>query len=519
MKELDRRDFLKFLGVTTYSLSSVSLMSSFTGCQTNDLKNVKGIGPTMKDDLVTAEGLKWDRIISYGDPIMKDEVFGFNNDFIAIEPLNSKELLMWVNHEYVNPQFIGGWERTKKNVTAERHLVGGSIIKVKNEKGKWNYVNGDPANKIVRGDTKIPFNGAVKVKGKDYAVGTLGNCAGGKTPWGTFLTCEENFQDCYGDRDYVTKEFSPSYLKWEKYFKNPPEHYGWVVEINPHTGEAKKHTTIGRFAHECATCVMADAGNVVVYSGDDKNNEFIYKFVSEAKDNFDKGVLYVADIENGKWLPLDLELSPVLKKHFTSQIDVLTYARHAARILGATEMDRPEDFEIHPTTGEIYLTLTNNSKKNNAHGSIFKISETGGDYNSLTFKSEHFALGGQMNGFSCPDNLVFDKNGNLWVATDISGSKIGKGPYAPYGNNGLYVIPTSGPQAGTPIQVASAPVQAEMTGLCFSPDYKTLFVSVQHPGEKSKDPINKPTSTWPDGGVAKSTVVALSGPFLEQIVL
>lgn len=519
MKELDRREFLKFLGITTYTLSSMSVLGSLTGCATHSMQGIKGISPNSQDDLILAQGLNWHKIISYGDPIFKNEVFGFNNDYIAIEAINNNELLMWVNHEYVNPQFIGGWERTKKNIQQERHLVGGSIIKVKNENGKWNYINNDPANKVVRGDTKIPFNAGVKVRGKDYAIGTLGNCAGGKTPWGTFLTCEENFQDCYGDRDYVTKKFTPSMLQWEKYFKNPPEHYGWVVEINPLTGEAKKHTTIGRFAHECATCVLADAGNVVVYSGDDKKDEFIYKFVSEAKDNLDKGVLYVADVANGKWLPLDLELSPVLKKHFKTQIDVLTYARHAARILGATQMDRPEDIEIHPQTGDIYLTLTNNTNKNNHHGSIFKIVETGGDYNSLTFTSEHFALGGQMNGFSCPDNLVFDKNGNLWVATDISGSSIGKGPYSQFKNNGLFVIPTSGPQAGIPIQVGSAPVQAEMTGLCFSPDYKTLFVSVQHPGEKSKDPVNQPTSTWPDGGVAKSSVVAISGIFLEQITL
>ena len=519
MRDLDRRDFLKFLGATTYSLSSVGILNTLASCQSSPLKNLSGISPTFEDKLILASGLKWEKIISYGDPIFKNETFGFNNDYIAIEPLNNNELLMWVNHEYVNPQFIGGWARTKKNVTKERHLVGGSIIKVKNENGSWKYINGDPANKVVRGDTKIPFNNGVKVKGKDYAIGTLGNCAGGKTPWGTFLTCEENYQDCYGDRNYVTGEFYPSRLKWENYYKNPTEHYGWVVEVDPHSGNAKKHTNLGRFAHECATCVTADAGNVVVYSGDDKKDEFIYKFISKAKDNFDEGVLYVADVTNGKWLPLDLELSPILKKHFKSQIDVLTYPRHASRILGATEMDRPEDFEIHPYTGEIYLTLTNNTNKKNYHGSIFKISETGGDYNSLTFSSENFALGGLMNGFSCPDNLCFDPKGNLWVASDISGSSIGKAPYNEYGNNGLYVIPTSGPKAGIPIQVASAPVHAELTGLCFSPDHKTLFLSVQHPGEKSQNPFKNPTSTWPDGGIPKSSVVAISGPLLEQIVL
>ena len=150
--------------------------------------------------------------------------------------------------------------------------------------------------------------------------------------------------------------------------------------------------------------------------------------------------------------------------------------------------------------------------------SIFKIVETGGDYNSLTFTSEHFALGGQMNGFSCPDNLAFDQNGNLWVASDISGSSIGKGPYKEFKNNGLFVIPTSGPQAGIPIQVGSAPVQAEIRTM-FQSRLQNIICSCSAPGEKSKDPVNKPTSNWPDGGVAKSSVVAISGPLLEQITL
>lgn len=517
MKELDRREFLKFLGVTTCTLSSASVLVSLSGCNTQNEIQIPGLKPTSKDDLVLSKGLSYQKIISYGDPITPSEVFGFNCDYLAYEPISSDELLMWVNHEYVNPQFIGGVERTKENIDKELSLVGGSIIKIKKENNKWNYIKNDKLNRVVRANTKIPFNNGEVIRGQDYAIGTLGNCAGGKTPWGTFLTCEENFQDCYGDRNRKTDEVSSSWLGWETIYKRPPEHYGWVVEINPHTGEAKKHTTIGRFAHECATCVMAKAGNVVVYSGDDKKDEFIYKFISDAKDNLDKGTLYVADVINGKWLPLDLEKSPELKKHFKTQLDVLVYAREAARILGATEMDRPEDFEIHPSTGEIYLTLTNNSNKNNHHGSIFKIIETNGDYNSLTFKSETFSAGGKLGSFSCPDNLAFDKKGNLWVCTDISGSKIGKGKYEPFQNNGLFVIPSSGPQAGVPIQIGSAPVQAELTGLCFSPDYKTLFLSVQHPGERTKD-LKNPTSNWPDGGIPKSSVVAISGDLLDSIV-
>ena len=516
MKDFDRREFLKFLGFSTYALSNMSLIGSLSGCSFTP-NSILGISPTNKDDLVLAQGLTYQKIISFGDPISSSEVFGFNNDYIALEPINEKELLMWVNHEYVNPIFVAGEERTKENVDKERQLVGGSIIKIQKENNHWSYVRNSPHNRAIRGTTKIPFNGGHTIRGQNYAIGTLGNCAGGKTPWGTFLTCEENYQDCYGERNRKTDEITPSMLAWEKFYNYPPEHYGWVVEINPHTGAAKKHTSIGRFAHECATCVISKKGNVVVYSGDDKNNEFIYKFISDASDNLDKGTLYVANIEKGQWLPLDLEKSPILKKHFNNQLDVLVYAREAGKILGATEMDRPEDIEIHPFTGDIYVTLTNNKKKKNFHGQILRLSENNKDYNSMTFKSEVFLAGGEKAGFSCPDNLAFDKKGNLWMCSDISGSAMGKNPYQKFCNNGLFVIPTTGPQAGIPIQIGSAPIDAEFTGLCFTPDYKTLFLSVQHPGEMTKD-LKRPTSHWPDGGIPKSSVVAITGPLLDQLV-
>ena len=516
MKEFDRRAFLKFLGVTTYSLSSASMLVSMTGCNSEKDFQIPSIAPSFKDDLLLAKGLSYQKIISFGDQMTPTEIFGFNNDYIDIEPISSTELLMWVNHEYINPQFVGGWERTKENIDKERAIIGGSIIKLKQKDGKWNYVKDDKNNRAIRATTKIPFNNGEVIRGKDYAIGTLANCAGGKTPWGTFLTCEENFQHFYGTRDLKTDKIIPSSLAWESVYDNPPEHYGWVVEINPHTGAAKKHTNLGRFSHESAKCVLAKKGNVVVYSGDDKADEFIYKFISDTKDSFDSGTLYVADITNGKWLPLDLEKSPILKKHFKTKLDVMIFARKAARLLGATELDRPEDIEVHPVTGDIYVTLTNNKKKQNYHGSILKINEANGDYNSLNFKSETFAFGGKTGGFSCPDNLAFDKNGNLWVCSDISGRKIGKEPYTAFGNNGLFIIPTSGPQAGVPIQVGSGPVDCELTGLCFSPDFKTLFLSVQHPGENSKDMDNL-TSNWPSGGIPKSSVIALSGDLLDKL--
>ncbi len=508
-----RRRFLQFLGYGAV-IGSLPLLKS---CQSSK----KFLAPSNQDDLLLHEGLSYYKIISWGDKINSKEVFGFNNDYINIYNLSPTEMIMWVNHEYINPLFVSGQERNAKNIAIEKSLVGGSLIHLEYKQGQWKHVVNDKYNQGVRGHTMIPFNNGIKVMGEHLVEGTLANCAGGKTPWKTFLTCEENYDQFYGERKSPKEkiDFSGAYLHWNKISPNNlPEHYGWVVEIDPKTGKAKKHTNLGRFAHESATCVKDKTGNVVVYSGDDKINQHLYKFISESGSNFDKGILYVANLETGKWLPLDLELSPILKKHFKTQLDVHIYARKAAKILGATELNRPEDIEIHPHTGDVFVALTNNKTKGDLHGSILKISEDKGSYNSLSFKSETFILGGENSNFSCPDNMAFDENGNLWFATDISGSKMGKPPYEKFKNNGLFVVPSKGEMAGQAIQVGSAPIDAELTGLCFSENYDTLFLSVQHPGETTRD-INNPTSHWPDGGIPKPSVVAIQGPFLTSMAM
>ncbi len=508
-----RRDFIRFLGYSSLTLSQISLLPS---CTPKTKKENKF--PNTQDDVVLADGLSYYPIISWGDQINKKEVFGFNNDFIALHSLSADKLIMWVNHEYVNPVFASGMERTKANIDIEKSLVGGSLLELRKQDGKWKFVQKSTFNRGVRAHTKIPFANGVKIKGSQIVEGTLGNCAGGKTPWGTFLSGEENYDSFYGERDLQTGEVNTkvSYLKWESiYPQNLPEHYGWVVEIDPFSGKAQKHTNLGRFAHESATTIISKDNKCVVYSGDDKNDQFIYKFISESHKNLKKGTLYVAQLETGKWLPLDLEKSPKLKTYFKSQIDVLTYARKAGEILGATKLHRPEDIEINPITKDVFISLTNQKKKGDFHGSILKISETDANHSSLTFKHETFIAGGENSGFSCPDNMVFDKNGNLWLVNDITGNAIGKAPYTAFGNNGLFIIPAKGPDAGKAIQVGSAPVEAEFTGLCFDPAGETLFVSVQHPGELTKDK-NKPTSTWPTGKMPKPTVIAITGPLLEK---
>ena len=526
MSEINRRDFVKFLGGAV-ALGPVLMSCGTTGLTTKELLRRSKAFPSREDEVILADGLNYDILITWGDKINAKEEFGFNNDYTAFFPLTNKTGILWVNHEYPDPKFVSGYvrggQRTKSQMVKEMKSIGGSLIEIeKDESGKWSFVEDSQYNRRIDGFSKIPIVASRPIAGERIAVGSFGNCAGGVTPWGTVLTCEENYQDYYGEV-YHGGRFEPGRFGWENYKKRSPHHYGWVVEVNPKTGDAKKLTSIGRYAHECCTVTRAKDGTVVAFSGDDKKNEFVYKFISSKKDSLEEGELFVGDFVNGKWLSLDYKKSKVLQKHFKDQTEVLIHCRKAGRLLGATPMDRPEDFEIHPKTGDVYLTLTNNynskTMKGNFHGKILKISHPNGDYLSNDFTSSDFVVGGEEAGLTCPDNLIFDKNGNLWVTNDISGSKMNKGPYKKFKNNGLYYIPTSGSEAGKVFQIASAPNDAELTGLTFTPDHKTLFMSVQHPGEKSKS-VKDLTSHWPskNKGLPRPAVIQISGPLLDKMV-
>jgi len=293
-----------------------------------------------------------------------------------------------------------------------------------------------------------------------------------------------------------------------------------VVEVDPHGGGAQKHVALGRFAHECCTLFQLEDKRIVAYTGDDKNDEHLYKFVSSKPNSLKEGTLYVADTINGTWLPLDWERQAILKTKFKDQTEVLIRAREAAKLLKATPLNRPEDIEIDPVTGHILVSLTNNKGKGDYHGSILKIEEADGAFDALTFTASTYLAGGEEHGFSCPDNLAFDLCGNLWMTTDMSGSAMNKadGPYLPFKNNSLFVVPRYGSDAGKVIRVATAPRDAELTGPWFSPDGKTLFLSVQHPGEQTTD-VNNPTSLWPFDAdkIPKPSVVAITGDLIEKM--
>jgi len=540
-----RRSFLKFLGYSGIVVGS-GVYNPLYSCNTEGSKPkkvakinnefpIKGIKAQSSDNVVLAEGLDYKVLIKWGDKISEKDSFGFNNDYLAYIPFdknNPNDGLLWVNHEYVDPLFVNNIPRKSEpikkslqEVEKEMYEVGGSIIHIKkDDSGQWNLIKDEKYNRRLNGKTMIPVEWKEPIAGKKVVMGTFGNCAGGVTPWGTVLTCEENYQDYYGESDYSKNPNNPERIKsslgWEYHFKeNLPEHYGWVVEVNVRTGEAKKLISLGRCAHECAQVHVASDGRLVVYTGDDKNDEHIYKFVSSVPDSLTDGILYVANIEKGEWISLSYKDQPILQKHFKSQTEVLIRLREAAKLLGATPLNRPEDIEFDPNTGNVLVTLTNNYAKGDYYGRILKIEEDSPDKTGLKFKADTFIAGGAELGFACPDNMAFDPRGNLWFTSDMSGSLMNKEEkYKPFGNNGLFVFDVQNDQV---IQVASAPMDAEFTGPYFSPDGSSLFLSVQHPGETSTSlDKNGLSSHWPDGGdsIPRSAVLVISGKALDDLM-
>jgi hypothetical protein len=439
-----------------------------------------------------------------------------------------------VNHEGLTPQiFHDDWKpgtpKSEAQLAAEMRSIGASVLHVYvGTDGRWHRKKASPYHRRVDAKSWCELTGpAAAIDGGPAVRGTLANCAGGVTPWGTVLSCEENFHE------FTDPRFP---LRWpeDPYRKR---HYGWVVEIDPFDARSmpRKHTALGRFRHESVALRVASDGTLVGYLGDDLQDACLYKFVADGRVTGDRaadrkllesGKLYAADVVSGRWLLLDFESQPLLqeaakdgKRLFESQADVLADARSAALAIGATPLARPEDVEVHPLDGSVFVALTNHKKRDppDLHGRIVRLVEQDDDPRATTFSWSEFAVGGPAGadgrgGFSCPDNLVFDDDGSLWVTCDVATECLGKPPYAERGNNGLFFFRTSGPLAGRAFQFASGPVDAELTGPCFTPDGSTLFLSVQHPGEQSTSRAAL-TSHWPDGGnaIPRSAVVAIRG--------
>ncbi|MDX1606597.1 MAG: PhoX family phosphatase, partial [Candidatus Competibacterales bacterium] len=379
-----------------------------------------------------AEGYEAEVLIRWGDPVLpgapafdpyrqsadaQEQQFGYNNDYIGFVPLNGNpdHGLLCVNHEYTNEELmfpgLGSYDDAFSNVTAELVEIemaahGGAIIEIRRVDGRWQVApDSRYARRISARRTQMllsgPASGHDRLKtGADptgmRVLGTLNNCAGGITPWGTYLMAEENFHGYFQGElpaDHPEQANHERYgvpggwYAWGRFHDrfdvskepNEPNRFGWVVEVHPMDPESTpiKRTALGRFKHEGAESIVNGDGRVVLYMGDDQRFDYLYKFVTAGtfepddpaanRDLLDSGTLYVARFaEDGSldWLPLVHGQGPLTTANgFASQADVLIETRRAADLLGATPMDRPEDVEPNPQTGKVYVMLTNNSKR------------------------------------------------------------------------------------------------------------------------------------------------------------
>jgi len=579
-----------------------------------------GIPVSSRDEVCVPEGYVANVLYAWGDPI-DGRMPGFRPDgsnSVAEQELQagmghdgmqwfartgdsadrSDRGLLVINHEYTDqgllfPDGIDNMSAAKVKKSQAAHGLSVIAIESKDPDRTWQVVPSKTTRRITANTPMQltgPAAGSSQVKTAadpegTTILGTINNCASGRTPWGTYLTCEENIHGYFGSSDdtfeptpdqrrygfsasgATSNEYKPrSLYQWwnhdERFDlnKHPNEanRFGYVVEVDPNDPEStpRKHSALGRIKHENAEVTLSAGGHVVVYMGDDEKNEYIYKFVSKGRYDgkpanrakhlrlLEEGTLYVARFISGgvgEWLPLEHGKHGLTAENgFASQADIQIRTRQAADRVGATMMDRPEWVAVNPNTNEVFVTLTNNSQRgkheasanpvdgtaaagkskpavddanpraNNAFGHILKWTEGNFDAASKHFNWDHFLLAGDPeidarvsirgDSFGSPDGLCFDPRGILWIQTDVSSSKVSTGPYKNLGNN---MMLAADPTTRTVRRFLTGPRGCEITGMTLTPDLKTMFVNIQHPGEPGTGISNpeapKAFSDWPDG--------------------
>jgi hypothetical protein len=496
---------------------------------------------------------------------------GMHHDGMHYFPLDgSRRGLLVMNHEYTDDGLLHTdgtktWsaEKVRKSIAAH----GVSVFEIEAKGDEWAIVRPSRYARRITAGTLLTISGpaaghAMMKTAADpdgtRVLGTLNNCASGPTPWGTYLTCEENWVFYFNGPDkpdahqarWGLRKGGRAY-RWHEYeerfdaTKHPNEfnRFGWVVEIDPMdpTMMPIKRTALGRAAREGATVAQTKGGRAVVYMGEDAQFEYIYKFVTRDaikpggfaanRELLDHGTLYVARFDaggTGRWIPLVHGQGPLVADNgFADQGDVVIKARQASDLLGATKMDRPEWIAVDPKSGEVYCTLTNNSRRGadkqpaadaanprarNTMGHIIKWQEDG-DFDATTFTWRHFVLAGDPRNeraeakgnikgdvFGSPDGLWFDSRGTLWIQTDAHATNMYKGEYANLGSNMMLAADV---RSGEIRRFLVGPPNCEITGITATPDLRTLFINIQHPGESPtdrSDPADPSKySSWPSG--------------------
>ncbi|OQM73918.1 PhoX family protein [Manganibacter manganicus] len=602
-----RRGFLK----GSLAVSAIAATVSPVALLTAEKAHAAGASAFVFDEVETgiddrhhvAAGYDADVLLRWGDPIFANapefdpanqsaaaqaKQFGYNNDYVGYIPLegSSEHGLLVVNHEYTNPHLMFAGLVTigekdgkkmlqqaplsKEQVDIEIAAHGGAVVEIRKVDGKWQVVRDGKLNRRITAGTEMQLSGPVaghdRVKTNAdpsglKVLGTVNNCAGGVTPWGTYIMAEENIHGYFSGElpadhpeaaNYKRMGIPEGAYEWAAHYDrydlakepNEPNRFGWIVEVDVDdpTSTPKKRTALGRFKHEGAESIVAKDGRVVFYLGDDERFDYVYKFVTAGAFNpddraanmdlLDEGTLYTARFdEDGsvEWLPLTFGEGPLTAENsFSSQADVLIETRRAADLLGATKMDRPEDIQPNGVNGKVYVMLTNNTRRTdeqvdaanprakNAFGHIIEIIEDEADFTATSGKWEvllkcgdpsvaeigaSFSTSTTENGwFGMPDNCAVDTAGRLWVSTDGNNAKdTGR-------TDGLWAVDTEGEARATSKLFFRVPVGAEMCGPLFTPDDETAFVAVQHPGDGGEEweGFGRPSyyedlsTRWPD---------------------
>ncbi len=569
-----------------------------TPADSGPLIGFKGIGTDASDAVRVPEGYVARAFAPWGEPIgvagnmpqWKDDgsnsaadqavQMGMHHDGVHYYPLDgSRRGLLVMNHEYaddglLHPDGVANWSAEKVRKSQAAHGV--SVTEIAWNGERWQPVR--PSRYARRFTAETPFALGGPAAGHPLrrteadpegrlALGTFNNCASGMTPWGTYLSGEENFRFYFRtgkeptphERRYGLRD-NPGY-RWQEHdarfdaarHPNEANRFGWIVEFDPFDPQCRpvKRTALGRSAHEGAWVAVTRDRRAVVYSGEDARFEYIYKFVSRdpiapggAKANatlLDHGTLHVARFDadgRGRWLPLVAGQGALAG--FADQGEVVIKARQASDAVGGTKMDRPEWLAIDNASRWVYCTLTNNSDRgkaglpgvdaanpraNNVMGQIIRWKEDG-DFDGETFEWNHLVLAGDpanaraeargnVKGdvFACPDGISFDAGGTLWVQTDMGPTAMNKGEMARIGNNQMLACDLS---SGEMRRFLVGPVNCEITGATWTPDGRTMFVNIQHPGEtpsERSDPSEpRRFSNWPDfrpGGRPRSATVVI----------